>query len=290
MFDFERRVSICDVGAAISGTGNGQPEWHGLVEAGLANVIGFEPDERSIPALQAYTDHYEFLPYFVGNGESQKFHLNDFHETSSLLPSNTEVLKHYLQIGPLMNTNKIIDCETTKLDDALGDRKIDVLKIDVQGAALDVLKGGLSVLANTLLVQCEVEFNPLYKGQPLFSDIDIFMREHGFMLYTFSSLKNLPLRPLELTREQLQTNGQLGWTDAVYIPNHERLSELSAHDLHLLALFVALRYGYTDLSCHLLMRANPEAGMDDVRHFLNEVVSLKSISFKVAGQIHRIRL
>src|SRR6185436_9145099 len=58
----------------------------------------------------------------------------------------------------------------------------DCLKVDVQGAELDVLRGGSSILKNLKLIELEVEFNHQYKGQALFSEIDLFLRQHGFAL------------------------------------------------------------------------------------------------------------
>ncbi len=49
--------------------------------------------------------------------------------------------------------------------DGLSD--IDLIKIDVQGAELDVFRGGGKALANALMVITEVEFVELYTGQPL---------------------------------------------------------------------------------------------------------------------------
>jgi hypothetical protein len=54
--------------------------------------------------------------------------------------------------------------------------------VDVQGAELDVLRGGTSVLKNLKLIELEVEFNYQYKGQALFSEIDLFLRKHGYAL------------------------------------------------------------------------------------------------------------
>ncbi len=54
---------------------------------------------------------------------------------------------------------------------------IDFIKIDVQGAALDVLQGGIHCLKeNTLGIEVEVEFSPIYDKQALFSDVDSFIR------------------------------------------------------------------------------------------------------------------
>ena len=58
----------------------------------------------------------------------------------------------------------------------------DVLKLDVEGAELDVLRGGDEVLAQALALEVEVELNPLFEGQPLFADIDAHLRERGWAL------------------------------------------------------------------------------------------------------------
>ena len=41
---------------------------------------------------------------------------------------------------------------------------IDFIKIDVQGAELDVFKGGKKALENVLKIICEMEFVPLYES------------------------------------------------------------------------------------------------------------------------------
>jgi len=60
----------------------------------------------------------------------------------------------------------------------------DVLKIDVQGAELDVLAGAQKSLPEIKLVEVEVWFRRAYGAKtPLFHEITDYLREHGFLLF-----------------------------------------------------------------------------------------------------------
>ena len=74
---------------------------------------------------------------------------------------------------------------TTRLDDINGIEKIDFIKLDVQGSELTILSNAKRLLESCLLVQVEVEFVELYEGQPLFSDVDNFMRSRCFQFHYF---------------------------------------------------------------------------------------------------------
>ena len=62
--------------------------------------------------------------------------------------------------------------------------KIDILKIDVQGFEIEVLKGALDMLKNgsIKLIYIETYFKPQYVDQPLFHDISKFLYNHNFSL------------------------------------------------------------------------------------------------------------
>jgi hypothetical protein len=63
------------------------------------------------------------------------------------------------------------------------------MKLDCQGAELDILKGSQRVLATSLIgIESEVEFVPLYENQPLALDVTEWMRVHGFELIGFRTL------------------------------------------------------------------------------------------------------
>jgi len=63
-----------------------------------------------------------------------------------------------------------------------------LLKIDVQGYELEVLKGAKSSLDLVGEILCECSFVELYSGQPLASDIVVFLKSAGFELAGVSGI------------------------------------------------------------------------------------------------------
>ena len=63
------------------------------------------------------------------------------------------------------------------------------MKLDIQGAELEVLKGAKKTLSNTLGLEIEVEFVHLYTNQPLFGDLYTFLSSHNFELMDFTSIQ-----------------------------------------------------------------------------------------------------
>lgn len=90
----------------------------------------------------------------------------------------------------------------TRLDAALSSG-VDVLKLDLQGFELEALRGCGTLLDDCSAVIAEVAFVRYYRGQPLFHDVDRFLRERGFTFYN-------------LFDEEREIDGRLGVADAVY--------------------------------------------------------------------------
>lgn len=61
---------------------------------------------------------------------------------------------------------------------------IEFLKIDVQGYELEVLKGARGLLTSTIkAVYSEAQMVALYEGAALYTDLDLYLRGHGFEMY-----------------------------------------------------------------------------------------------------------
>lgn len=81
-----------------------------------------------------------------------------------------------------------------------------LLKVDAQGAELDVLAGARGTLDDTLAVVLEVSFQAFFVGGPEVGEVVRAMAERGFVLYDVVE----PLyRPLD---------GALAQADAVFVP------------------------------------------------------------------------
>ena len=156
-----------------------------LEAAGYATrVIGFEPlaerleDRATAEAGQSL----EMLPYFVGDGSRRTFHINNYDATSSLYPFNETLTHQFVELRDL-HTVRTEDADTRRLDDVLPDvRRIDFLKLDIQGFELQALQHAEKALSRTLVVHCEVSFAEVYAGQCYFSEIETLLRGHGFAL------------------------------------------------------------------------------------------------------------
>jgi len=64
-----------------------------------------------------------------------------------------------------------------------GTAEVDFIKLNVQGAELDILKAGGKALDTALGLLVEVAFVESYLGRPMFSDIDPFLRGAGFTFF-----------------------------------------------------------------------------------------------------------
>ena len=68
-----------------------------------------------------------------------------------------------------------------------------LIKLDVQGAELDVLRGAEQVLADSDFVVLEVSFFKFFHGGPECADIFAYMRGRGFVPYDIVGLQYRPL-------------------------------------------------------------------------------------------------
>jgi len=178
-------------------------------------VIGFEPDQEECASLASSVNGSRslFLPTALSNHTGGiEFHICSRQETSSCYVPNHLFLKRFPQAERFdVLSKREITVDT--LDNILADRvnqPVDFIKIDVQGFERNILEGGRKKAGEAFGIEVEVEFSELYKGQPLFSDVDVLVRDLGFTLFD--------LRPCywKRTERPCKGAGQMVFADALY--------------------------------------------------------------------------
>ena len=209
-------VTIIDIGAMV--VGQEQVFCKPLIAKGKARTIAFEPDERECAKVNVKLGKpHKCLPYFVGDGTERTFFQTNMTMTGSLYPPNRKVVDKYAHLGEAMQLVATHPVKTVRLDEVIEVGDADLLKMDVQGAEVDVLRGATRSLKAVTIVQSEVCFVDLYEGQCLFADIDRHLREQGFAFHTFLPISGRPLKPLVTGNDPNRPFKQLLWTDAVYV-------------------------------------------------------------------------
>ena len=85
----------------------------------------------------------------------------------------------YKEIGQIYEGCQEVILPASRLD-SLSLGKFDLIKIDVQGGELDVLKGGPKTVQGAICIILEVSDRPYNKGAPLTPEVVEYMRGIGF--------------------------------------------------------------------------------------------------------------
>jgi FkbM family methyltransferase len=206
---------------------------------GRVRVYGFDPDRAECARLEAiYAERspgsVTLVPLaLAGQPGRRRLHLTREPACSSLFEPDPALTSTHpsLDCARLVGTEEI---EVVRLDDWAQDAgigRIDYLKLDTQGSELEILQGAERVLAGVRCLQVEVEFNPIYRGQPIFSDVDGYLRARGFVLWRLTNLVHYShgataIGPVAETAVHYDDahrytypvhGGQLYWADAYYV-------------------------------------------------------------------------
>lgn len=254
-------VKIVDVGAMSLGEDN--DPYARLTEAIRCEIVGFEPVEEECEKLNRNArPGCCYLPYVIGDGSVQMFHECNFPMTSSLLEPNTALLAKFEDLEELVRVVATRTVTTRRLDDIPEARGADYLKLDVQGGELMVLRGARELLKGVLVVHTEVEFVPLYKNQPLFADLDAFLRGQGFALHRIPGFAGRPFKLFSAPHKLDGTVSQLLWCDAVYVRDFMTFDRLSLGQLLKLSAILHQNYGSYDLAALALEAHDRKTGAD----------------------------
>lgn len=258
-----RRTAVVDVGANPIA---GQPPYRSLLERGLCTVTGFEPQAEALAKLHARAGPFEtYLQDALGDGREQTLRICAADGMTGLLRPDPRALALFApfdEFGRVVEERKVA---TRRLDDVGEIVALDFLKLDVQGFELAVIEGGRARLARAVAVQTEVSFVPLYEGQPPLGELDLELREQGFLPHAFADVKRWIVAPLRLGDDPRRPLNQLLEADLVYVRDFRRLDLLVDEQLKHLALIAHHCYGSFDLALLCLLELERRGALAAVR-------------------------
>jgi FkbM family methyltransferase len=251
IFESRPRITILDVGAALLEA----PDYQGLIDAGVGRLFAFEPDAAACARLnEEYGEPHRVFDCFAGDGQIATFHETNWGPTGSLYAPNSPLLEKFQNLAEVVTPVAAHEIKTVRIDDIAEIDDVDFIKIDVQGAELKVLRHALRAVSTSVFIQAEVEFVELYAGQPLFADVDVFLRSRGFTFHAFAGFGSRAFKPLAPQGNVNAGFRQTLWADAIYARDWMRLEELPAQKLRNYAILAHDVFKSFDLA-HLVLAA-----------------------------------
>jgi len=141
-------------------------------------IFSFEPQLNLIKIQKKILTNTKFYNICLGNKNfKHALYVTERADSSSLL-------EPLLINNPIYKTKKKVKVKVKKLDNVLNlpFAKIKLLKIDVQGYELEVLKGSKKNLNGIDYILLEISSKEMYKNQPPKAKIISFLRNKNFKL------------------------------------------------------------------------------------------------------------
>ena len=196
-------------GILDAGASNGRISRRLLKTFTKANTYAFEPNPLYKKTLETFAQedsrfHPQYLALSDYEGSAELFITESPGNTSLLSPGDR--LKEIDPNGSKVKQRRDVDIVTidqwAKKNNVL---EIQVMKFDIQGAELKALQGAVEVLQkSTCAVYTEICFNSLYNDGALFSEIDLFFRKQGFILY-------------DVYKPKYNQSDLIMWANALYV-------------------------------------------------------------------------
>ena len=236
-----------------------------LPVAFAVDAVGFEPDPVAFAALGSERGPWrslKHLPVALAGSEGERPLYIPRDPVSASLLEHDESFGRRFGKPQFFERVRTVTVATRRLDDAAAGLRPAYLKLDVEGAELEILEAAPDTLAGLLALKVEVSFLPFRKDQPLAGDIDRFLRGHGFELMEL-------VRPAHWRRHGdvvhpqsgggpiPYSRGQLAQGDYLYFRHPDAVA---GPEKAVQAAVLAAAHGYFDHAEVLLARLGPDAG------------------------------
>jgi FkbM family methyltransferase len=241
-------------------------------------VVGFDPDEEECARLAANEPDVTYVPLALGakTGRATLYRTAE-PACSSLYPAVEGLAARRPALKVILPDGEET-VSITSLDEWLSVSSLEevhVLKLDTQGSELGVLEGAQQALVDVRVLEIEVELNPIYAGQPLFGDVDRFLRDREFVLWRLGNLTHYGLSDVPAdavvvgdrhffdsqTVEIAGGGGQLFWGHAYYVAADLLRSGPVSEEIGIRDACCVAAFGFVDLAASRLGAAGLPLGV-----------------------------
>ncbi|MUG96756.1 FkbM family methyltransferase [Scytonema sp. UIC 10036] len=216
--------------------------------------VGFDPNAVECERLNNKTHKYKsarYLPYAIAGEQGIKtMYKTENIYCYSLLPPNPKWVNRF-SFSHLFKEagTESVNCTTLDFIAQENNLTADIIKIDTQGLELPILKSAETLLKDVFCLDVETGLVEDYIGETKYSDIDIFLRKRGFLMFDMNIYRISRKNPLSRYGKH-----QPIWCESMwlfdFIGNNRTVTREQA--LKYLKICQALEYfdyGY-ELACH----------------------------------------
>lgn len=174
-----------------------------------ADFVCFEPLKDQVAGLRALARRYRegqirVIEGLLGNEDKAEVVFHEAGTGSSVLPEhvNKSIPVRLHPMRTLHTARREFDLPPPSL-----------LKLDVQGFELEILKGGESLLSRAEVILTEVNFLDIHENVPLAAEVVYWLNERNFVIYDICGMGRRPL------------DGALWQADFLFVKKDNRLRQ-----------------------------------------------------------------
>jgi FkbM family methyltransferase len=276
------RIECIDVGAR-----GGMPKtWRSFDR--ILNLYAFEPDAAAcqVQSEKAAPNHHWFPVAVAEHTGKGTVYVVRKPSSSSMFPPNPAESARY-DYGGHRELDKTVSIDTVSLSDFLKNQKAplpNLLKLDTQGMELAILRGlKPEDWRDVIAIQTEFTLIERYLGEPMFGELDAFVKSSGLALYDLLPVRKYRTGGVErhhylkkhlgISRNRRDLSARAVAGDAIYFRPVEEIVARGDKKMVAKAVVILVMYRFLDEAFWLVEEAQKQriVSPDEGQQLLNLV-------------------